>query len=433
MLSSPIRRQARWGRYRGSAWGEARRPAQAAGQRAIARSRRDEARAAAGDDERTAGNRPRQISRRPTPATHARTNCKPTAPAGLTENPACPDQGQGCASGAARPRATAPCDSASAPARRRSALQRGGTASTQDNPSWRRDWLPTPATRARALTPPPRTASRTRRERVRVKPRIAFGVQLGREIRTLDRDRALPLDSALFLHLAPARTPRAASPAHDTVIDRRLPLVPAILTAPPRLPVRSGRYSASIKLAVPGFVKLGGEIRTHPSERPPPGYWTDTAASIARRRPETLLSQPRLRVAPHAGAQMPRTRRDALQEPKRLVVLGQRPPMPDPQMGTAHLSKPPPAEMAADQVIAIVEDLAERRAEHRPVVQHANRSSLECHRRSDSCEPPQTVSSPRLLRASSRPHGAARRRRRIAARSVGRSAGRGGTGGSGFQ
>ena len=53
--------------------------------------------------------------------------------------------------------------------------------------------------------------------------------------------------------------------------------------------------------------------------------------------------------------------------------------MPDPQMGTAHLSKPPPAEMAADQVIAIVEDLAERRVEHRPVLQNTNRSNLDRH------------------------------------------------------
>ena len=150
MLSSPIRRQARWGRYRGCAWGEARRAAQAAGQRAIAPSRRDEARAPAGDDEHIAGNRPRQISRTPTPATHARTNCKPTTPAGLSENPACPDQGPGCVSGAARPRATAPYDSASAAARPRSAPRRGGIASTQDNPSRRRDWIPTPSTRARS-------------------------------------------------------------------------------------------------------------------------------------------------------------------------------------------------------------------------------------------------------------------------------------------
>jgi hypothetical protein len=197
---------------------------------------------------------------------------------------------------------------------------------------------------------------------------------------------------------APCRHPRSRFPSTgsrwaDQRLDRRQrhgrsrrgyrpsPPIRAgnLYSAPPRLPVRSDCYCAAIKLAVPGFMELGGEIRTHPSERPPSGYGTDTAASIAGWRPETLLSESRLRVAPHAGAQVPRTRRGALQQPKRLAVLGQRPPMPDPQMGTAHLSKPSPAEMAADPVIAIVEDLAERRVEHRPVLQDTNRSNLDRH------------------------------------------------------
>jgi hypothetical protein len=94
--------------------GEVRRRARAAGQRVIAPSGRVEARVPAGDGERIVGSRPQRTARTRAPAIHARTSCKSTTPAGSTVHRACADQGRVCASGAARPRAAAPCDSGSA-------------------------------------------------------------------------------------------------------------------------------------------------------------------------------------------------------------------------------------------------------------------------------------------------------------------------------
>jgi hypothetical protein len=91
MLSCPIPLRAWWGRYRGCAWGEVRRSARAAGQRAIAPSGRVEARALAGDDERSLGSRPRRTSRTRAPAIRARMNRMPTTLAGSIERPACLD------------------------------------------------------------------------------------------------------------------------------------------------------------------------------------------------------------------------------------------------------------------------------------------------------------------------------------------------------
>jgi len=135
------------------------------------------------------------------------------------------------------------------------------------------------------------------RERVGVQANVSIRVKLGGEIRVVDRERSPSLNGAAVLDLSTARAPRTASPAAHAVIDRRLPLVPAILTAPPRLAMRTGGHHAGIQLTVAGLMKLGSEIRTHSPQGPPPRHRTGITVSIARRSPEALPALPTVRAA----------------------------------------------------------------------------------------------------------------------------------------
>src|SRR5450755_4526818 len=143
-----------------------------------------------------------------------------------------------------------------------------------------------------APAPPPHAPRRSRPQRRRIKIAVALRVQVGRELRVLDRKRSPALNRATVLRLAPPRAARTASPAPDAVIYRRLPLVPAVPASPPHPAVRSARHRARIKLTVAGLVKLGCELRPQALQRSPPGHWSHRPAGIVRRRPEPIPSDP---------------------------------------------------------------------------------------------------------------------------------------------